>query len=83
MKIPTVIALVVAVMILPTAAFFTGLEMSSYRRHNIIQEPIPYWAETLDWVSTNKNGEVTCIEFGFRSDGYVLWRKGRKKEESK
>lgn len=40
------------------------------------------WKETVDWSITDQttNGPVThAIEFGFRSDGAILWRKGQAK----
>ena len=33
------------------------------------------WADTRDWTSTDQSGVVHRIEFGFRADGVLLWRK--------
>ena len=34
-----------------------------------------FWATTKDWTMT-VDGVTFQIEFGFRGDGVVLWRKG-------
>lgn len=36
------------------------------------------WAKSRDW-DLNDGSEKYGVEFGFRSDGVVLWRKGEKK----
>lgn len=36
------------------------------------------WTKTRDWTETAGDGTRYNIEFGFRADGVVLWRRGDK-----
>lgn len=63
----TLFAVIVTLFLFGLAFWFTASSRFNYTM----------WVETKDWTTTDQTtGKTYHIEFGFRNDGSVIWKRG-------